>query len=190
MSLADLISSLERDVDHRIDAMIADATTEAERITRDAAARSTIRTADELAAIDLSLRARAGEQVARERRLANHERIREHERVIDTIIGEAVACLPRLTTTPAYRESLAAQLATALSYTDPDGVRIRCSPSIAPLVERMRPDDHVTSDATIGSGFIVIAGDGRVEVDVTLESRLAALRRHVAVDVLRQIRED
>ena len=85
--------------------------------------------------------------------------------------------------TPAVLDCAAADLADALEYVDGSGT-VRSRPELVDWLRRKLPANarvSVEPDPSVGLGAVVRAADGSVEIDATVERRLARLRPRLAV---------
>jgi vacuolar-type H+-ATPase subunit E/Vma4 len=82
-----------------------------------------------------------------------------------------------------------ADLDAALGYLD-GTVSIRCRPELVTWVRSRlagRARDAVQADPKVGTGAVLRAADGSVEIDATVEQRLARLRPELTVAAARML---
>jgi len=89
-----------------------------------------------------------------------------------------------------YVEGLAAEARDALGRLPPGPARLRAPAALSPrLAEAVSGLDGVRVEASpeVGVGFVALSRDGTVEVDATLEARLAQVWPRLAVEVLSEV---
>lgn len=131
--------------------------------------------------------------LARARREAQARVLAARARLLDRVDRAVQGMLPGVLKQPGYQHWLRGALEEALAGAGDAPVTIRCSPELADMVRRLwagRPGTSVTADATVGSGFRVRTVDGAVEIDATLESRLARERSRLALRALALLETD
>jgi vacuolar-type H+-ATPase subunit E/Vma4 len=90
----------------------------------------------------------------------------------------------------AYLEGLAAEVHDALGRLPPGPTRLRAVEALCPrLAKAVSGFDDVRVEASteVGVGFVAVSRDGSVEVDATLETRLAHVWPRLAVAVLSEL---
>jgi vacuolar-type H+-ATPase subunit E/Vma4 len=191
MGLEHLLDALERDANAQIDQLLAQARAEADGVT---AAATTALAQRRGAAADARERTRLLEveqAVTRARRSARRSVLEARERLLERVFTAARSALPAAAASAGYRAGLPAALAGALAALGDVEAVIRCPESLARDLERLRPPAtppvRVVVDPAAGSGLRVASGDGAVEVDDTLETRLDRLRPDLARQVLAQL---
>jgi len=108
------------------------------------------------------------------------ERVRES---VDALIRDAPA-------DPTYLAVIPAELRDALGRLPPGPAHVEAHPSLLETVEPVvaaMEDVLVKAEPAAGLGYTVRSGDGRTEVDATLDGRLARDWPRLAVQVLRQV---
>ena len=191
MPLDHLLTALERDAREQSDHVLAEARAEAERITS-AAAQDVARRRDVTVEARVREQRAALEQALTEaRRAARREVLEARDRLLARTLTAMHAALPAAVATPAYRTSLPKRVDAALAcFDEAEPVVLRCSPSLEQAIAEVvsgHAGVQVLPDAEVGSGFRVATADGAVEVDDTLETRLAARRASLARDALRRL---
>ena len=105
------------------------------------------------------------------------------------MLSRARELLETLEGDSSYLASLPGRLAEALAFLDERGARARCRPALAPTVRAALAGRGVVVEEVTGmaAGFVLVAGDGAVEVDDTLARRLERLRLRLQVELLAEI---
>jgi vacuolar-type H+-ATPase subunit E/Vma4 len=192
MGLAHLLEALERDANGEIARLRAEAVAEADRIT---AASATLVEQRRRASLDEDER-RGRHEVERAltiaRRAARRALLEARQRMLDRVFAAARVALPAAVREPAFRATLPAAIVSALAAIGPGPVIIHCPRAIAPDLKGFQPADRitVTADETVGSGFVMRAADGSIEVDDTLDGRLERSRPVLARRVLERLGGD
>jgi vacuolar-type H+-ATPase subunit E/Vma4 len=189
--LDQLLAALERDAREQADCLLAEAHAEAERITSAADQDIARRRDATVGARQREGRAVLEQTLSKARRAARRGVLEARDRLLARTFAAARAALPAAIETPAYQASLPLRVEAALAYFDkPERVVLRCPPPLARTIAAAvsgRTGVRVTPDAEVGSGFRVATTDDAVEVDDTLETRLAARRRAFALGALEQL---
>lgn len=190
MALEHLLTLLERQAAAQADAALAAARERAERIKADAATRLEQRRATAASARADELRKATEREVAAAQRRARHAVLEARQRLLDRVFEAAAAELPKAARRPEFLERLPLDVAEARSYLGDGAATVRCHPDLAPAVQQVVAADSrltVVADPAAGSGVRLVSEDGSVEVDHTLEARLAQLRPQLALDVLHML---
>jgi vacuolar-type H+-ATPase subunit E/Vma4 len=189
VALSDLLRRLEQDADSRAAGILSAAHAEAGRIEADSAAELTRRRTAALAERDATLRAAAARETAAARRAATAEVLAARANALDRVFERAGALLVERRATAPVLECAAADLTAALGYLNGTGT-VRSRPELVDWV-RGQLSAHagftVVADASVGIGAVLRAADGSVEVDATVEHRLARLRSWLAVLALERL---
>lgn len=191
MPLDQLLAALERDAREQADRLVAEARAEAERV-RDAAERDIARRrAATEGAREREHHAALEQALSNVRRAARRDVLEARDRLLARVFSAARAALPAAINTPAYRATLPRRLEAGLACFDgAEPVVVRCSPPLVDVVQAALPpraDVRVRGDPEAGSGFRLTTPDGAIEVDDTLETRLAARRPRLARAALRRL---
>lgn len=190
MPLEQLVAALERDAEAQAQALVAKARTEAAAISAQAEERLSRRRREVLGAREVERRAAAELALADARRLARREVLDARHRLLDRVFAAARAAIPAAVKSQAYRAALPAHVAEALACIGGDPAVVRCHPALVRDVRRIvAKKDHVSvrRDAGLGVGVKVVTADGVVEVDNTLEGRVARLGPVLALEVLQRL---
>jgi vacuolar-type H+-ATPase subunit E/Vma4 len=189
--LDQLLAALERAAQEQAERVVADARTEAERISANAEQETARRRDTAVGSRERELRAALEQALSKSRRAARREVLEARDRLLARVFAAAREALPAAIETPAYRAALPQRVAAALSCLDPgEQVVLRCTSSLAETLATEfsgKPGISVREDVEVGSGFRLGTVDGSVEVDDTLETRLAARRAALAREALRRL---
>ncbi|HEX9610455.1 MAG TPA: V-type ATP synthase subunit E [Gemmatimonadales bacterium] len=192
MPLADLLAVLERDAEAQAEAELAAARAAATRIETDAAARLDGRRADYVTARQAELRAATERAIAEAQWRARAGVLEARQRLLDRVFAAARKELPGVARDPAFLDRLPRDLAAARAYVGDARVTARCRPEIAAAVRALAATNGavtVVEDETAGTGVRLMAADGSVEVDDTLEARLERWLPRLALAVMRRLAE-
>jgi len=191
VSLDHLLAGLERDATAQADGVLAAARAEAARITAAADERSRVRQTAALGARETELRAQS-EAVLSGARLAGRAAVLERrhgllERVVQAARAEFMAAVA----TPEYRAALAQHVNEALyALGEETAATIVCPLSLHDAVrDIVAQRKHVTvqADPDAVPGIRVRSADAVIEVDNTLDGRLARLRPRLELELLARL---
>lgn len=187
MALDDLLAAVEREAERKIAARLAEAWTEAARVSAGSAEHLARRRAAAEAARRAELRAAATREVEESRRAARRTVLEARERLLDRVFRAARERLPSAVQGEVYAASLADEVAEVLSYFGTEPVVLRCPPILESRVRELagagvtvRPDPGLTT------GLAAESADGTLAVESTLQGRLGRLRPVLAIEVLRK----
>ncbi|MDH4130761.1 MAG: V-type proton ATPase subunit E [Gemmatimonadota bacterium] len=187
MALEKLLEVLRREAEAEVAAIQAAARAEAEaslaRCDADLAARrasfETERDAVRQTAVELAL------GVAR--RDARRAVLEARERLLDRVFTAARSQFAGVLPRAEYRAGLPGQLDEAARCLGGRGATVRCHPALRKELEPLvgsHPSLRLAADTGAGSGFKVASEDGAVEIDATLEDRLARSQERVRQEVM------
>jgi vacuolar-type H+-ATPase subunit E/Vma4 len=193
MALDQLIQVLRLEAEAEIAAIEQAARTETETIrtrtdTDLAAHRDKV-----LAERDAQRRVIVEQALAVARRDARRSVLQARERLLGRVFAAARGRFPQVLVVTDFRATLPPQLAEALECLADRQGTLRCHPELRQELERLvgtRPGVRIVPDPAIGSGFKLVSDDGKMEIDATLEDRLARLEKHVRQDVLAELGSD
>jgi len=191
--LPDLLAALERDAGAQAQAILAAAQGEAERVASETEARIAGQRAAARATTEAAHRGELERDLARIRREAQARVLAARARLIDRVTGAVQQLLPETINQPGYLETLGPAMREATAGVGDSPVEIRCTPALVASLRRLvagRADTAVTADAAVGTGFRLRTTDGAVEIDATLESRLARDRERLALAALALLEPD
>ena len=109
------------------------------------------------------------------------------------MLERARALLPDAAQAEAYVSTLSNEVTEALQFVDSEGAVVRCSTDLERAIReglRDRPEVKVEIEAGIGTGFVVVAGDGLVLVDGRLETRIDRLASVLAIEIHTRLEEE
>ena len=189
MALEDLIRSLTRDAEGEATGILDAARVEAAAIRSAAesaeagrrSAAAVTRVAAKASGISAAVSA-ARLEVRRDVLTARRD-------VVNRVLEAARAALPAALERPAYRAGLVRDAEAALLCVGDRGATFRCHPALAPILSPLvkgRAGIRVAADPSCGSGFRVATDDGSLEIDATLEARLAGQEIRLAQEVARR----
>jgi vacuolar-type H+-ATPase subunit E/Vma4 len=190
MALDDLLAALERDAAAQAAAARAEAHAAADRIAHETDARLAGRRRDVLDARAETLRAAAALVLGDVRRRTRGQVLAAREALLERLMDAARARLPEVARGTEYRAALPERLREALSYLGDEAAVVRCPSALAGTVRAALPVEAratVVPDDAVGSGFRAARADGGVEIDETLEARLADLRPRLVIEILRRL---
>jgi len=193
MPLPDLLAALERDAGAQTEAILAAARAEAERVASETEARVAGQRAAARATTEAAHRGELERDLARVRREAQARVLAARTRLLDRVNRAVQQLLPGAISQPGYLETLGAAMREATAGVGDAPAEIHCTPSLVAPVRRLvagRAHTAVTADAGVGSGFRLRTTDGAVEIDATLESRLARERVPLALAALALLEPD
>lgn len=188
MALRELVLALERDALARITAVRDDATAEAGRVRAEARARLALRRATELATRGAELKAAAAGTLDVSRREGALRALTARADALEAILVRARKLLAATVPGRDVEAGIRRDLDAALAYTGASGVVVRCPSSWVPALQSAlagRAGVRVEEGEGVGAGVVVRAADGSVEIDATLENRLARLWPGIAIELLR-----
>lgn len=190
MALEHLVGTLTREAEAEAAAILATARAEADAIR--ARSEHVLETSRESTRAAGEARRRAAVEVAlvEARRTGRREMLEARRRALDRVFAAARAALPAASERPEYRAGVAPAVEMALGCLGDRAATLRCNPALKAQIEplvRARPGLAVVVDPGAGSGFRVVADDGTLEIDSTLESRLARLTPRLAIEISAQL---
>lgn len=191
MSLAGLLSALERDTETRIAAELAAAEAEAAALLEETTRRlarcreAALREADEA-----SERERQG-ALARTAREVRREVMESREAAIRRILGRLRQLVADPGAAGAPGAALARLASAALEYVPGEPSAIRASPAaLGSLRDHLPAAGHrFIPDPALGAGVIVTTEDSRVTVDATLDGWLSAREPEVRMHIVRLLEQ-
>jgi vacuolar-type H+-ATPase subunit E/Vma4 len=188
VSLDTLLASLEREADAEIARTLAEAQAAAAALTAEAEVRLAARRDTTVRRSTETRRAALERSLADARRTARERVLTARALMLDRVFAALADALPDVGRGAAYQASLAAELREALAFTRDPCLAVRCAPAVAPALRReiARAERTVAirPDPQVAGGFVLASGDGRLEVDATLTTRLEQRRRGLALAAL------
>jgi vacuolar-type H+-ATPase subunit E/Vma4 len=192
MTEADLSTELRRRAEASAEAILRSARQEANRVLEDADAEVEARR---------NRAVRTSERVHREESrssiaAARHEALRvvlvAREGLLARVFERARTLLGDACDMPSYRNALLKDVNEALEFVGDQEAVVRCSEGLSDLIATGligRGGARIEPLETHGHGFLVVGGDGQVEVDGTLENRLERLSPGLAIEILTRVEE-
>ena len=192
MGITHLLDALERDAKSEVARLLAEAHAEADRITAASAARQGEQRRLALDEADRHHRHELEQALTTARRARRRAVLEARQRLARRVFDAVHELLPGALDLASYQKSLPAALEGALAALGDGPVLIRCTPGIRPQLEALeRPaGTSVVPDDTVGSGFLVQAADGSVDVVDTLEDRLERRRTELTRRVFEHLGAD
>jgi vacuolar-type H+-ATPase subunit E/Vma4 len=185
-----LLARLERDADAEAAQILEDGRARAAAISGASDARIAERRAATVQRRETAARVQHERALARSRRMARARVLEARATLLDRLFEQVRATLPAVAASSAYRATLRTRLERLRAYTGGQPITIQCMPSLAGALRRLaKTNGHlrITPDRQIAAGFRVLCGDGGVEIDARLESRLERLRPRLALDALAEL---
>ena len=190
MALRELVLALEREALARITAVRAEATVAADQMRAEASTQLARRRSLDLATRTAELQIVAAGAIDVARREAAHRSLTARTEALDAILARARALLATTVPHAIMGAGLQRDLEAALEYLGTSEAVVRCHPAWMPTLRAVLAGHagvRLEESETIGPGMIVLAGDGRVEIDATMDSRLTRLWPGLAIGLLREI---
>jgi vacuolar-type H+-ATPase subunit E/Vma4 len=188
MALRELVLALEREALARTTAVRAEATVAADKMRAAASTQLARRRSLDLATRAAELQIVAAGAIDVARREAAHRSLTARREALDAILVRARALLAATVPHARMGAGLQRDLEAALEYLGTTEAVVRCHPAWVPTLRPVLAG-HVgvrfEQNETIGPGMIVLAADGRVEIDATMDSRLTRLWPGLAIELLR-----
>lgn len=192
MPLEELLAAITAEGEAQVERLDAESEAEAARLVGEARERVAQARAEAERAAELRLTQEREAALTAARRESAAALLRIRRQLLDAVFRRATELLPGAVSDERYVDALPAEILDAVAYlpeTAGDVAVLRCSPVLAPVLAAT-PRITIAPDETVGTGFVVRSGDGTVEVDGTLEARLARLRPALAIEILRTLRDD
>ena len=189
MALSDLLRRLEEEADARIAALQASARAEAAGVAAEAAARLSERHATAMASREAALRAAAARASISARRDAAARVLAARDETLQRILRRMEQLLGARRGSDAVLARAGADLDAALGYLD-GPISVRCRPELVTWARsRLAAGarEGVQADPEVGTGAVLRAADGSVEIDATVEQRLARLTPELTVAAARML---
>lgn len=194
MALDALLSALEKETDAKVEAILAGAQVEADRIFVDAEAAVARRRRDALAAAGVEARAAGHAKLARFRRTVRHDIMRARADLLERVFDRARLLFQSALCDPAFGTALAAHLQEALAFAPEDEpVTLRCRHAIRPLLQPLVQGAGrftLVEDESVGHGVYLCTSRSGLAIDNTLEARLMRARGRLAIELARAIEVD
>lgn len=192
MALPGLIEALELEARTEAAAILEGARGRAEGYLRSAEARLDRTLETEAASREGALWREEERRSARRSRFLWRRLLLEREAGLARILDRARDRLPGALADERYRRSIGDQMGSVLEYVGDQAAEIRAPEALCQAIQdavAARPRTAVVVDPDAGSGFRLVAGDGRLEVDATLERRLERDWPALRIELARSLEE-
>lgn len=182
-----LLATLEREAGAEVTRVMEEARAHAADLTAAAEQRMAERRAATLGKRETEARAQHERALAGLRLAARARVLQARAALLDLLFAALRAALPELSRSAAYRQDLAKEVQRLRAFAGDQAVTIRCTPALTTALQRLiKTNGHVRirAEPRIAAGFRVTTADGALEVDGSLESRLARLRPQLALEAI------
>ena len=182
-----LLAGLERAAEAEIARVAADGRTQAAAVTAQGEQRIAQRRQTALGQRETEGRAALERSLAAARHVARQRALLARAGLLDRFFTALQAALPALAAGPAYRAALPREVARTLAFAGEQDAVVHCAPALTAQMRRVIKTNgrlSIKSDPRIAAGFKILAADGRLEVDGTLEGRAQRLRSRLALEAL------
>jgi vacuolar-type H+-ATPase subunit E/Vma4 len=186
MALAELLRTLEAQAGERVDALLARARADADRLRADRADVIARRHAAALAAREVELRATAVRELEERRREATRQLLQARAEVLDRIRNRSEALLTERLEDPALSGALAGELERALDYFGSVRVVVEAPATVVDALRRRLGDRaYLVLEPTPARRprLVARAADGSLSVDAAPASRLARDWPRLAIEL-------
>ena len=191
MALVDLLAALEREAAATAERLIAEARAEAERLAAGSTVTLDQRREGEVARVMAGHRAAIEAEVARARAEGRRAALAARARLLERVDRRVRDAFPQAVSRPDHLATVGGRLAAGLAcFEAATAVTARCPAALVDAIRAAAPADRpfvVEVDPSIGAGFRLVAADGGLEVEDTLEGRHEALRGVLAREALRDL---
>lgn len=192
MALHELLAALREDAAAQRAHVLSDAEAEASRVRRAASAAAARRRAEFMSRITNEAEGAARRTLSRTRAEAMQSVLTARARFLERLRAALESRLCTAVQDPEYLASIASELRAGMERLPNGRVVVRASPGLARAMSEMIPT--IASGATVesapdvGTGFVLASGDGRLEVDATLDTRLSHVWPRLAAAALAEVR--
>ena len=193
MAASDLDTELRRSAERTAESILGEARADAERLASEADRSIGDRRSEVLNDKEAEYGAEARVAIAAERHAAMRAVLLARTRLVARVLERARALLPDAAQAEAYVSTLSNEVTEALQFVDSEGAVVRCSTGLERAIReglRDRPEVKVEIEAGIGTGFVVVAGDGLVLVDGRLETRIDRLASVLAIEIHTRLEQE
>lgn len=193
MALHELLAALREDAAAQRAQVLSDAEAEASRIQRAASASAARRRAEFMSRITNEAEGASRRALSRTRAEAMQSVLTARARFLQRLRAELESRICTAVQNPEYLASIASELSAGMQRLPNGRVVVRASPGLAPAISEMIPaialGATVESTPELGTGFVLASEDGRMEVDATLDTRLAHVWPRLAAAALSEVRK-
>jgi len=189
MAMEELIAALERDAAAKADDIRQKAGVESAELREAYAAELARRRESRLQARERELTTEAELALAGARRAGRQEVLLSREDFLTRVRHALADRVVGLDADPGYQQTVAGELAEAVTYLAPGPAEVRCSPALVGTLARAAQESagreiRVVEDPSVGAGFVLRALDGHAEVDARLATRTERLWPELALSAL------
>lgn len=182
-----LLAGLERAADAEIARVAAEGRAQAAALTAQAEQRLARRRQEALGRREAEGRAALERALAGARYLGRQRALLARANLLDRFFTTLQLALPTLAAGPAYRAALPRDVSRTLAFAGEQEAVVHCAPALTAQMRRLAKANgrlRIKSDPHIVAGFRVVAADGALEVDGTLEGRALRLRPRLALHAI------
>ena len=186
MALAELLRTLETEAGQRVEALLARARADADRLRLDQGDLIARRHAAALDALEGELRAAAARELEERRREATRQLLEARAEVLNRIRVRAEALLTERLGDPALSGALAGELERALDYLGSVPVVVEAPATVVEVLRRRLGDRaHLVLESTPAQRpkLVARAADGSLSVDAAPASRLTRDWSRLAIEL-------
>ena len=202
MALEALLAQLDADAREERAALLAEAEDRAEALRKETERELARKRRHALEAVRADAAADVRAEIARARAEARRMVFQGRQEVLDRVRRATEARITEGARAPAYRSVLPAEVADALARAPEGPLRLEAPPDLAEAIRDALDADHVPEgrgaggreptlevvrDEATGTGFVVVADEGRVVIDATLSARLDRIWSSEAMRLLREL---
>lgn len=188
MPLDHLLAALERDGSAQAEELIVQARAAATAIAGEAGELAARRRAEVLEGRRAELSGAAQAALGEARRTARRAVLAARHNLLERVFAAARDMFAEVVASEAYRAgALVQHLTEAVGAIGDEAATIRCPQVLVPAIRAAvagKKQLTVRGDPAAAPGIRVVTTDGAIEVDNTLEGRLARLRGRLALEVL------
>jgi vacuolar-type H+-ATPase subunit E/Vma4 len=190
MALAELVLALEREAEARITAVRAEAAAQVEQLQAEAQARLARRRSADLVDREAELQAVATGRLDTVRREGTLRSLTARASALEAIRTRARSLLAATAPEAGMQRGLERDFAAALECLGTPEAVVGCRAAWTPALNAARAGRsgvRLEEREALGPGMVVHSADGRIEVDATLDGRLARLWPELAIELLREM---
>jgi vacuolar-type H+-ATPase subunit E/Vma4 len=190
MALAELMLALEREADARLAAVRSEAAAQAEQLRVEARARLASRRSADLVGREAELRAITAGRLDAARREGTLRTLTARVGALEAIRTRARALLAATMPEAGMQRGLERDFAAALECLGTSEAIVGCRAAWTPALKAAgagRSGVRFEERDALGPGMVVRSANGRIDVDATLDGRLARLWPELAIELLREM---
>lgn len=187
MSLEALLAELDADAAAERDAVVAEARERADAIRAESGRALSRTRRDRLGAAEAEEARKALAEISEARSEARRLVLDARRRLSERVRTEVERRIETSADDPVYLPRLAHELREAIRLAPSGQAALRVAPELAAQAGEAISHVDVTPDPDVRSGFLLVADEGRVVVDGTLDARLRLTWPRLAPRVLREL---